>query len=278
MATMTGARKSITCALLFGGLTLGMTTPAALASDLVEYGGMKDPVEEGRKLELSANVGLTSDYVFRGFSQTAEHPAIQGGFDASYGILYGGVWGSNLDFGGDGSGNDIADIEIDLYAGVKPKLGPVEFDLGVIYYAYPDASDAGAELDFWEFKAGASVSPIDPLTLGVTAYYSPEYTGEVGKTWVVEGSAELSLPKMGPLSPSLSATLGSLYGNDLIRPALNGDDSYQYWNAGIGFGFAEKFNLDLRYWDTNVSDAGNFCDGAVFQCDARFVATLTASF
>ena len=54
----------------------------------------------------------------------------------------------------------------------------------------------------------------------------------------------------------------------------NGDDEYFYWNAGITLGFLEKWSLDLRYWDTDISDANRFCSLDTFQCDERFVATL----
>ena len=87
-------------------------------------------------------LALATEYVFRGISQTDQGPAIQGGFDATCGMLYAGVWASNLDFGGDGAGNDIANIEMDFYAGIKPKTGPVTWDLGVIYYAYPNSIDS----------------------------------------------------------------------------------------------------------------------------------------
>ena len=53
-----------------------------------------------RRCTLSANVAIASDYVFRGFSQTAEGLAIQGGFDATCGSFYIGVWASNLDLAG----------------------------------------------------------------------------------------------------------------------------------------------------------------------------------
>ena len=66
------------------------------------------------ELKLSYNLGATSDYVFRGVSQTQEDPAIQGGIDATYGIGYAGVWASNVDFGA-----DDPTAEIDLYAGVR---------------------------------------------------------------------------------------------------------------------------------------------------------------
>lgn len=272
-------------ALVLGALTLGLMAQTALAGEWDREGSLKDPVQE-RSLSLAANVAFTSDYVFRGFSQSGEHFAVQGGFDASYGILYAGTWASSLDFGNapincgnPGSTGDCADVELDLYAGIKPTLGPISLDLGVIGYLYPDAEDPTAELDYLELKMGASVKPVDQLTLGGTVFYSPEYTGETGNVWTLQGNAAYELPKLGEITPTLSGTLGGVIGDD---PAFNtvfgnGDDSYVYWNLGAAFNY-DKFTLDLRYWDTNVSNAGNFCDGSVFQCDARFVATLTAAF
>lgn len=99
--------------LFMGGAVLAAGLPS-------KDGGLKDPPVPPTKLELSANAALTTDYVFRGFSQTAENAAIQGGFDATHGIFYAGVWASNLDFGGNGAGQDVANIEIDWYA-VSPR-------------------------------------------------------------------------------------------------------------------------------------------------------------
>ncbi|MFM2421645.1 MAG: hypothetical protein RL291_175, partial [Pseudomonadota bacterium] len=48
---------------------------------------------------FSPNVSFTSDYIFRGFSQTARKATGQGGFDVGYGIFYAGVWASGLRFG-----------------------------------------------------------------------------------------------------------------------------------------------------------------------------------
>ena len=245
-------------------VTAGLLSGAIMAAVAATPAAAQDP-------EFSANVGLTSDYVFRGFSQTDEGAAIQGGMDATWNIFYVGVWGSNLDFGGDGNGNDVANIEIDLYAGITPKLGPVDLDFGVIYYAYPQAEDAGAELDYVELKAGASTAIVENLTVGATVFYSPEYTGEIGENWVLEGSVELALGTYAGLSPSFSALVGTQFGDEK-------DDGfdYTYWNAGISVGFLEKFSLDVRYWDTDLSDAA--CGGPLFQCDERVVGTLSASF
>ena len=61
--------------------------------------------------EVSANVSFTSDYIWRGMTQS-DGPAIQGGFDyASEGGFYAGIWGSNVNF------NDGAGSELDYYFG-----------------------------------------------------------------------------------------------------------------------------------------------------------------
>jgi uncharacterized protein (TIGR02001 family) len=241
-----------------------------------------------RLCTLSANVGLTSDYIFRGFSQTAEGPAIQGGFDATCGIFYIGVWASSLDFAG-GQGGTFsfdtffdASLEIDSYVGIKPKTGPITWDLGVIYYAYPNALDLNLgfgrrTLNYVELKIGASAEIWKGGTLGVTAFYSPDYQLESGQTWTIETGFVQAFSQFWMFTPSVSALLGyqTNTGTDSYRFSFgNGDDEYLYWNAGLTLGFLEKWSLDLRYWDTDISNAGDFCNLDTFQCDSRFVATL----
>ena len=63
-------------------------------------GSMKDAPAEACGREWSANTALTTDYVFRGISQSDEHAAIQGGFDFTWCRFYAGVWASSIDFGG----------------------------------------------------------------------------------------------------------------------------------------------------------------------------------
>ena len=53
----------------------------------------------GSGFEISGNVALTSDYRFRGISQSDTSAAIQGGFDAEFSPgFYIGTWGSSVDF------------------------------------------------------------------------------------------------------------------------------------------------------------------------------------
>jgi uncharacterized protein (TIGR02001 family) len=240
---------------------------------------LAEPPPPARTCTFSANVALATEYVYRGISQTAEGPAVQGGFDATCGMIYAGVWASNLDWGGTASG-DIANIEMDWYAGIKPKTGPISWDLGIIYYSYPDSVEStGFNNDFLELKVGGSAEVWKGGTLGATVFFSPDYQYETGNVWTVEGSIAQALPSMGRFTPTFSALIGYQTGDDASYATLvgNGDDSYLYWNAGVTLGFLEKWSLDLRYWDSNLSDnagGSGWCSGAIFQCDERVMATL----
>jgi len=241
------------------------------------------------------NVAGTSDYIFRGFSQSQRDPTLEIGADAAYGIGYIGIWAAGINLGTQaGTGLDLADKEVDLYGGVHPvwksPFGDVTFDLGVIYYWYPDSRDnfvangEFAKADYVEGKAGYSTSFIKNLTTGTTVYFSPEGTYGTGQIWTVESTAAYTLSAWGPITPSISGTWGWVRGesNDtnFLVAVGNGKDRYQYWNAGATFA-ADKISLDLRYWDTDVKNnnaaggfADGFCKGAVLQCDSTFVATV----
>lgn len=276
------------------GLTAGAVIGTALLASSALADGMnrkralaEPPPPAPRACTLSANVALATEYVFRGFSQSSEGPAVQGGFDATCGMLYGGVWASSLDFAGatdpNVGGAVDARVEMDFYAGIKPKTGPITWDLGIIYYTYHNTTEQSSELNYFELKVGGSGEVWKDGTVGITAYYSPEYSLETGPVWTIEGSFTQALPKVGMFSPTFSALIGYQQGDDAgYRVGFgNGDDSYWYWNAGVTLGFHEKWSLDLRYWDTSIdnNNAGGggvngFCTGAVLQCDERFVATL----
>lgn len=258
--------------------TIGASAVAMMAlagSALADgYGGsVKDaaPAAEGRTFSYSVNAALTSDYIFRGLSQSSENPAISAGLDVSYGILYAGFWGSSIDFDDPAT----ASMEIDIYAGIKPVLGPVTFDFAALGYFYPGQKDSGPlvdEADYLELKAGASITPFTNATLGAAVYWSPDFGGgAIEDAVAVEGTAGYTFAAIGRFTPSISGVLGYQEGDIDVLGDPDADDSYTYWNVGLGIGF-DKFTLDLRYWDTDLENANNF---AVEQnADERFVATL----
>lgn len=260
---------------------LGSLSTAAFASDPTPA------PEEARKFTYSFNIGATSDYVFRGYSQNRENPAIQGGIDLGYGIAYFGLWASNIDFGEAPVGTKSVSTELDIYGGIKPVWGPATFDLGVIYYTYPGAKDSGNggqifEQDYVEFKAGVSgafIPQLPKLTTGATVFYSPEYQGKQGEVWTGELTAGYELPAIGIFTPTISGTYGMQFGDFKAATVsgfllANGKDDLAYWNVGVSLA-VEKFTFDFRYWDTDIANNGpvlnNNCNGRQLQCDERFV-------
>jgi len=191
-------------------------------------------------LKLSYNVGVASDYVFRGVSNTQEDPQIFGGVDAAYGIGYAGVWASNVDFG-----SDDPSVEVDLYVGLKPTVGDTALDFGIVYYAYAD--DKGAtpgQYSYLELKAAAS-RPIGPVTVGLSMFYSPEFPFETGKAFYYEVNA--ALPLMDKL------TLSGALGQQEIE--FSGD--YATWNVGLAYAITPNLTADVRYSDTGAHSFGD---------------------
>ena len=209
------------------GLALAMmagafTAPAALA--------------EG---EFSGNVALTSDYVWRGFSQNDENLAIQGGFDYANGSFYAGTWASIVDFGG-------ANMELDLYGGFAGETEEgISWDVGVIGYIYPDTDD----LDFLEVYGGLGYS-FDVFNIGGYVYYDPD-----NETVYADASAGFSATE----NLSIDVTAGKY---------LDGFDEYA--NFSIGGTFSTEYaDFDLRVWGTDV-------DGDALAAE-RIVLTVSRS-
>jgi uncharacterized protein (TIGR02001 family) len=223
----------------------------AATSVLALSAGAARAQDAAQKPTLSYNVGVASDYVFRGVSQTNEDPQVFGGLDLSAGNFYAGTWASNVDFG------DKTDAEIDLYAGYKPALGPASLDFGVIYYGYVGAPK-GADYGNVEFKAAGSV-PAGKGSLGAAVFYSPDSFG------VADEAVYYELNGSYPVADKLSVS--AAFG----RQTYEGSGDYTTWNVGAGYAFSDKLTLDLRYHDT---DEHNF--GKIY--GSRAVVSLKATF
>ena len=88
---------------------------------------------------VAFNIGVVSDYRYRGISQTRLKPAVQGGVDyAGPGGFYLGAWASTIQWIKDAEGG--ADLELDLYGGFKGEISKdLAYDIGVLAYVYPGA-------------------------------------------------------------------------------------------------------------------------------------------
>jgi uncharacterized protein (TIGR02001 family) len=118
---------------------------------------------------LAFNVGVVSQYRFRGIEQTSGKPAIQGGLDFTHTSgVYLGAWASNVNWVKDFNAATQGDYEVDLYGGYKGEIIPgLGYDLGVIAYMYPGNNSGAAgtpgfggfsKADTTEFYVGLSYS------------------------------------------------------------------------------------------------------------------------
>lgn len=128
---------------------------------------------------VSANVTFSSDYIWRGMTQT-DGPAMSGGFDfESENGFYAGIWGSNVNF------NDGAGSELDYYFGYGFEVGNVGIDLGYVAFDYPQNNTG---LDFEEIVIGLSLRDLG-LTFALGQDSAPDYTeisytfGDVGLSY-----------------------------------------------------------------------------------------------
>jgi uncharacterized protein (TIGR02001 family) len=149
-------------------------------------------VASAQEVTTSFNVGAATNYVFRGLGQNIENDAqVFAGADITYGSFYAGTWASNVNFGGE------ADYEVDLYAGFKPKAGPIQFDFGVVGYLYPQED----VLNVVEYKGAATYTTKGGIGFTGSVFYSPEL-GEGGSPyWYSELAASAPIPgaKIGPM-------------------------------------------------------------------------------
>lgn len=183
--------------------------------------------------EVAWNLGVTSDYVFRGYSQTSEDPAIFGGVDVTAGSFYAGAWASNVDFG------DDTDAEVDIYGGYRTEVSGFAVDVGVVGYLYV-SQPAGADYDYAEFKAAASRA-FGPVTLGAAVYWSPDFFGADEEATYVEANAAFS--------PAAKWTVSGAVGHQ----ALDVNADYATWNAGVAYAVSDNVAIDVRYHDTDVT-------------------------
>ncbi|HZY17358.1 MAG TPA: TorF family putative porin [Ramlibacter sp.] len=126
---------------------------------------------------VTGNATLSSDYRFRGFTQTNYGPAFQGGFDVAHKSgFYVGNWNSNVK---DTLYNG-ASLEMDFYGGYKGEFSGLTYDIGAIYYYYPKSgkdTGLGTKIDNKEVYFGLGWGP-----LSGKLYYSVDDYFQLGQT------------------------------------------------------------------------------------------------
>jgi hypothetical protein len=256
---------------------LGMAT-SAMAADM--------PVKAKRMVEVSPwdvafGGALMSDYNFRGISQSDRGASATTYIETRYTVnpslqLYAGsqYWAVDLP--------THASCECDFYAGLRPTVGPLAFDLGFIYYYYPRErqvySSGGpggpatfvttadvvtpANTDYWEVYGKVSWDAIkDKLNFGANFYYSPDWLGTGAYGFYASGTAKVTMPSFNmyllggrkEIGWSISGEVGH-YSLGTTDPILLSTNLPDYWTWNVGATFTQGvFSVDLRYYDTDTT-------------------------
>jgi len=200
---------------------------------------------ETSEVGISANVTATSNYVWRGMTQTDDSPAIQGGFDLDYNGLYAGVWGSNISWTDDTS----ASLEADFYAGYANEISRFSYDVGYVQYTYANATDGN---NFGEAYAKLGYD-FEVASIGAAYYMGVDTNNfDPDDAWEVSASAPL------PMEFSVDVTYGDY------------DTSGAYYLVGVNKSLG-KFDFTLAYTANDADgDSANEQDNVVFSVGTSF--------
>jgi uncharacterized protein (TIGR02001 family) len=217
--------------------------------------------------QVSGNLGLTSDYRFRGVSQTQNAPAVQGGIDYNHvSGLYIGNWNSSVSSQLYTNG---AGVESDVYAGFRKQVfGNFTLDVGTMNYFYPRAGTNGS-FDTNELYAGIGYKEL------ITVKYShalSDYFGIANSKNSYYVQADAAIPVVGKLSAVAHAG----------RTEVNNNSKYSYndYNVGVAYDL-QGWNLAAKYYindnKTSTFMTANTINGQKLYNDA-FVFSVAKSF
>jgi len=231
-------RKSLLALAVLGTLNSGLT-----------YAEEAAPAKaETPAYTIAYNVGLFSQYIFRGLTQTGGHPAIQGGIDFTHSSgFYAGAWGSNISWLEDGHYYSSSSMELDLYGGYRNTIKDVTYDVGLLQYVYPGRVVSGQRAETTEL------------------YGSLAYKWVSGKlSYIVSNGAWGAHDQQGTYYADLTAnypltdtiTLTAHVGRQEFDKNIGGvDASYTDWKLGAAKAFADGVTVGAYYTDTNGSAA-----------------------
>ena len=193
--------------------------------------------------QVTTNLGATSDYRFRGISQTQNAPALQGGIDyADKSGVYIGNWNSSVSsqLYTNGSG-----LESDLYAGYKKEVEGVTLDVGSYNYFYPRASVGSTNYNTKEVYVGAAKGPVSVKV--------SQSLGDYFATSNSKGTRYYQADVTYPIAGTKASVLAHAGKTDI---ANNTTLDYTDYNFGVGYNIA-GFDVTAKYY-TNSNKTTTF--------------------
>ena len=153
--------------------------------------------------------------------------------------------------------------EFTMAGGIRPKIANIDFDLGVTYFGYPGERLPGETdgINYWEAVIRGDKSIGESIRIASGYAYSPNVSNTGAWSQYVAAGLGYDLPtRLLPqnLGVSFTTAVGySWFGNQAPHLGSFPLPAYLNWQAGVTFTH-KAFNLDLRYYDTNLSKENCF--------------------
>ncbi len=205
---------------------------------------------------ISYNVGLYSQYVFRGLTQTSEKPAIQGGVDYAHASgFYAGAWASNISWLEDMPAYQNSSLELDIYGGYANTIGStgLGYNVGVLQYIYPGNKNAGVKAAETTEVYGALSYKWLQAKMSVVASNGAFTSDKADGTYYAELNANYPIGETGV---TVNAHVGRQEYTGHTGATDNDIYSYTDWKLGATKAFSNGVNVGGYYTDTNGKDAG----------------------
>jgi uncharacterized protein (TIGR02001 family) len=268
---------------------IALATPA-LAADL-KMVTKAPPAPEPSPWDVAFGGALSSDYIFRGITQSNHRPSVYAYFEPRYNVtkdlqLYAGIAGSSISF------PNRAAAEVDLSAGIRPTFGKLALDFGAVYYWYPggecfngsiapvfgldclanfyipvNGNVIKKDLSFFEVYARASYAVTDQLGIGASAAYSPSVLNSGADGTYVSASVKFTAP-----SNALPNGLGAYVSAEVGHWFLGTSDNFYCTQVGVP-GCTPPFPNGIPYASYTTWNIGIGFTKSVFTLDFRYYDT-----
>jgi len=207
--------------------------------------------------EFSARAGAASDYIYRGTTLSDHGPAAGAAFEARFAPFYAGTTVATVKLPTQPA------AELTFAGGVRPTIATIDFDLGVTYFAYPGERLPGETngINYWEAVIRGDRKIGEQVRVAAGYAYSPNVSNTGAWSQYVAAGVGFDVPgRLLPQNLAISFTTAagySWFGNQSSQLGGFPLPAYLNWQAGVTFTH-KAFNLDLRYYDTNLSKENCF--------------------
>ena len=256
---------------VWGAVLAAMVCGAANAADLGAPAPAAPAPAAVGPWDFAIGAAITSNYLFRGISQSNNAPSVSANAEIRYNInptfqLYLGAAGASIKL----TNVDASpSLELDIFGGLRASVGDFSADFGAIAYTYhglgprllfPPIFPTNPTFFEGYVKLGYKVN--DWLNIGANAFYTPSFLDTGAEAAYIAATAKITLPHNFAVSGEFGRQI--FMGRNDLAHFLIKQPSYNYWNAGLSY----TYNLITGPTNVALAPSSKYCG-------STFVGTLS---